>query len=237
MAEYNSHQVLTKLYEELKGIGERKRELGKQSLALAEEDDWHRTDVCSYYFDAAVNKSNGSHFVFTSGRTNYTWRHLAGVDEAVMYGKVDWEGLLDFKKQVYETHPFYNLPKQETIDDLTDDQTEWVVHLSLNKGQLIRSWEGELAIRDGLDIHKTAWITKLIPKEYIAERKTIPSRMATMVGGIRILLESDKSPEQIRAEGLEPRGHQEIFYNDGVIKFLVHHIEEVLSRPPKRYKY
>jgi hypothetical protein len=232
MSEYNSNQVLTKLYKELQGIGQKKRELKEQRLALAEDSDWHRTDVCTYVFDAAVNKSNGNHFVFTYGETNRTWSHLAGVDEAVMYGRVDWKELLDFKKRVHNTHPFYTLPEQETIDGLTDEQAEWLVHLSLRKSELIRSWEGELAIRDGFDVHKMVWITKPIPQEYVAERKVTSSRMASLQG-VSILLKTEKSPEQIRAEGLEPTGHQRLYYKPEVIPFLVDHVKEVLARPSK----
>lgn len=233
MAEYNAHRVLTKLYEELQGIGQKKRELKHQGYALAEEDDWHRTDVCRYVFDAVINKSNGNHFVFTYGETNRTWRHLAGVDEAVMYAKVNWKDFLRQRDFVYKDSPLKTWPDEENMDLLTDDQVTWIPHIALRKDYLVRSWEGEIAIRDGTDYKTYTFQMKKIPQEYVLQRNVSKSRIATMAG-IPILLETDESPESIRAQGLTPTGHQEVIYKNNVVGFLVNHVKDVLARPLKK---
>ena len=213
MFELNSHQVLTELYDNLLKMGERKREIEGQSYRLAEWSLDDRLDVCVYFYNGVINELDGMNCVFTFGETEYRWSHLAGVREAVMFAKVNWKDLLDFKKQVRSMHPLYNLPENETIDGLTDDQVFWIMHRSLRKDHLIRSWEG-VDIREGFDVHKAEYITKPIPKKFVVERK--PSRSITD----RLLRKTEVSV---------PQKYQEIRYKNDVVKFLVDYVNHALS--------
>jgi hypothetical protein len=224
----NSHQALIKLYDELKNLGETRREIKEEKFALAEDSDWHRTDTCWYNYNGVINKPDGKHYVFTHGTTSYTWKHLAGAEEAVMYAKINWGNLLKtYKGQSW--HPLHNLPEEETMDGLVDEQVSSILNNTLDNRFLIGSWENQLFIRDGMDYERLAYVKKPIPKEFIIGEKDSPSRIAKL-RGIPILLEREMLPEEIRAKGLEPTGHQEIFYKSKVVQFLFNHVKEFLAK-------
>jgi hypothetical protein len=230
MPEMNAHKVLTKLYEELRNLGETKKEVKDQIFSLAQDSDGHRTDYCHYYFDGVINRYNEGHCVFTHGHTDRTWAHLAGVDEAVMYGKIDWARYDDKFRKFYVLSPLCSLPEKETMEGITDEQVRSLITDTIKDNRLIRSWEGEISIRDGMDFSKWMYIDKPIPERFVILRTTSPTKIAKL-SGINILLEKESSPEEIRAMGLEPTGYQEIFYKDDVVQYLVDHVKEVLSRP------
>jgi hypothetical protein len=171
MSEYNPHQVLATLFDELRKLGEVKREIKGQSYRLAEWSLDDRLDVCVYYYDGIVSAVDGMNCVFTLGKTEDRWSHLAGVHEAVMYARINWKEILAEKKQVYSTNPIYSLPDNETIDGLTEDQVSWVAHLSLRKDHLIRSWDEEVSIRKDFDVHKSEYVVKPIPKKFVVKEE------------------------------------------------------------------
>jgi len=146
-----------------------------------------------------------------------------------MYGKIDWDYFLEHRKDLRDDHPLKNIPEKETIDGLTDEQIRSITYHTIRKDRLIRSWEGELGIRDGTNWGKFTYIVKPIPKEFIKDIKISSSRLAHL-RGVPILLDEELQPDKIRAKGLDPTGHQEILYKRDVVKFLIDHVKEVLSR-------
>jgi hypothetical protein len=227
MVLFNSNQVLTKLYDELKNIGETRREIKKENFALASDTDWHRTDTCWYNYNGVINRKDGKHYVFTHGTTGYTWRHLAKVDEAVMYAKIGWCKLLENYKDI-AWHPLRDLPEEESIDELGDEQISSILDNTLDERFLIGSWEKQLFIRDGRDYNTMSYVKKPIPEELIRGEKISKSRMANL-RGIHIVLETEMSAEEIRAKGLEPTGHQEFFYKEKTVQFLFNNVKDFLA--------
>lgn len=201
-SELDSHEVLTRLYGELERFGETKIELKDQNFDLAESCDYHRTDICMLTLDGVINRVNGGHYVFAHGKTDYTWRYLAEIEEAVMYGKVNWGKLLLAKKEALNeyTHPFHNLPEKETMSGLTDKQVSLIAYHSLSRDQLIYSWRGKLTIRTDFNALSRQFITRRIPENFIVA-------------------------EKVPVENKRP------IYKKDVVRFLVDHVKEVLSEP------
>lgn len=226
----SAHEVLVKLYEELKEMGEIRRNI-KQTYPLAEESDEHRTDICYYTFDGVISNIDGKDCIFTYGKTDYRWKYLARVDEAVMYAKVDWNELLRLKQDRWAPTALKELTEKKDIRDLTEQQVSLITYHMLRRDRLVGSWEGELVIRDGIDTSRLAYIIKPIPPEFVLERKIFTSKLATW-RGVPILLEKESRAEEIRDKGLEPIGYQQIMYKNEVVPFLATHVKNVLFYEP-----
>jgi hypothetical protein len=217
-------QVLSKLYEELKGLGECKREF-KGKFILEEFKDYYKTLTCWYDCDCVINNVNGNNYVFTYGKTRL-YSELAQVDEAVMYAKINLREIL--RKYKTKWNALSDVPKNATIEELTDKQVYSVVNYALDRDRLIFSWENQLFIQDGFDSKK--WLPNFIriPSEFVASREVRPTQIG-YYGLIPFLLEKEMKPEEIKAEGLVPSGHQRYFYKEEVVEYLLNHIKNSIN--------
>jgi hypothetical protein len=217
-------QVLSKLYEELKGLGECKREF-KGKFILEEFKDYYKTLTCWYDCDCVINNVNGNNYVFTYGKTRLN-SELAQVDEAVMYAKINLREIL--RKYKAKWNALSDVPENATIEELTDKQVYSVVNYALNRNRFIFSWEGQLFIKYGFDKEKLCPKIKQIPSEFISSIEVRPKQMG-YDGMILVLFEKEMKPEEIIAEGLIPSGHQRYFYKEEVVEYLLNHIKNSLN--------
>jgi hypothetical protein len=218
-------QVLSKLYEKLKALGERKRELKDGRYSLAEFPDICRTRVCWYDFDGVINSLSGNNYVFTYGKTRL-YSELAQVDEAVMYAKINLREIL--RKYQTKYNVLSDISENATIEGLTDEQVSSIVRYALDRDRLIFSWENQLFIQDGFDYKKWRPNFIRIPSEFVASREVRPTQIG-YYGLIPFLLEREMKPEEIKAEGLVPSGYQRYFYKVEVVDFLLNHVKNSLN--------
>jgi len=174
------HEVLTKVYEELIGLGTElvdvKREI-KGEYLLASWSDPHRTDSCYLKFNGVIATiDDKGTFIFALGETEWSWNHLAGfAQKAIMFGEVKWDEVLRDNQPL----PFHKsadpwpagLPSKEAVAALTDEQVERIVnrsgHTTLDPRQLViyrRQYIDEVGIRDGYDSNRLEFKDTFIHK-------------------------------------------------------------------------
>ncbi|HLC59425.1 MAG TPA: hypothetical protein VJH34_02785 [archaeon] len=205
MAEFNASQVISKLFEELKTLGKPEGEFSNGSYRIESYWDPCRNHYCDYLFSGSVNKIGNREYVFTKGQNHgCSWYGSTKVDEAVMFAQ---------------------LLKPENKKEAFID----TVRHSLERYQMIYSWQGDLIVLDAEE-----YVSRYVPKEMIAGRKISKTKIGNFVG-IPVVFDEEKSPEDMKKESkdliadIEPIGHQEVFYKDEVVNFLVDNVKKTLS--------
>jgi len=189
--ELTAKEVLDSVYKELLEQGEVKREL-KGSIALAGTTDGVREDYSLLVFKGAIVGIGYQDFIFVRGDTNKTWRHLSKVDDAVSFGRIDWE----LVKKDIRCGPWpEGLPSKQAVAALTEAQAKRILNgydedshrpfSTVRKSQLVESWKGVISIRDGFDENMGERFVQ-IPDEYVASAGSNSTRLV-VCGGSRFM--------------------------------------------------
>jgi hypothetical protein len=184
--QHTPHDILGDLYYKLMRKDVVVSKMWHNIYPLARDWDGVREDVSNLFYTGVIVRAQKANFdyVIAYGSTNRTWRHLAKVDEAIMYGRVDWEKISNDASSHFrpwpECMPDSNAPWPEGIPSskaialLTDAQLGGIAYNygTLTNAQLILSWDNKLAIRDGfLEPTGLEYNIKAIPDELVASRK------------------------------------------------------------------
>jgi hypothetical protein len=198
-------------------------------LELASSDDGVRTDVCELYADkCAIVRANNIDKVIVHGNTNYTWKHLAGVDEAVMFGAMNWAKLIDDKG--FQHRYSLSLESKEDLQKISHDQVKEVMRWygGLSSTALIGSWEKQLFIRNGFNSNDWSFKREEIPEHLVTRKASKPTKIVSYFG-IPMVLEKPETEEQIRARGLAPTQHQKLFYQKEVVEYLKSYVNNQID--------
>ncbi len=199
------------------------------SIELASDDDGVRTDTSS--LDAvkvAIVTANEADRAFVYGTTYSGWSHLSGVNEALMFGAINWKELPPDKGIKFE---HTSMQTKEELQKLSYEQVGSIVYNygGLSRFALIGSWEKELFVRNGFDRGYWRFKREKIPSEFISGRESRSTNVGSL-DGILIALDKPETEEQVRSKGLAPRGHQELFYKREIVEYLSSYVVKQIDK-------
>ena len=162
--EKTSHEVLEALYDKLRKTDTVVREITDAAIPLTDDYDGETNRSCFLRYNGAIVRFNAEFdYVVAYGGLRKFEALGPRIDEAVMYGLVNWDRI--FRDIDGDGRGLWSkgLPSVEKVSLFTDKQVEnigdW--YRALSRERLVFSWKKELALRD--EAVPYGYIVKPIP--------------------------------------------------------------------------